>query len=241
MMRLGFVGEVKNGNKNSDGYWKIVDGNNYLDELRPQDLSSLQKIKNTFKKYSNAELIKYTYRKYPYYAIKSSISNNYLNKRELKIIENSRPKSNRRILFTIGYEGMSLEKYLNELLRHDVVVLCDVRKNPLSRKYGFSMNQLRNACESMGISYVHIPNLGIESEKRRNLKSQSDYNTLFREYRNTTLNVADTEMQLILDLIKSRSRVAITCFEADIECCHRKHLAEKLCEHPQWKYEVRHI
>lgn len=34
-------------------------------------------------------------------------------------------------------------------------------KNPISMKYGFSKSQLQNACEGVGISYNHFPDLGI--------------------------------------------------------------------------------
>ena len=45
-------------------------------------------------------------------------------------------------------------------------LLCDVRKNPLSRKFGFSKKKLKHITETVGIKYVHIPELGIESDKR---------------------------------------------------------------------------
>jgi len=63
-------------------------------------------------------------------------------------------------LLTIGYEGRSLESYLNELLRAGVTLLCDVRGNPFSRKYGFSKSTLSKACEAVGIRYEHLPELG---------------------------------------------------------------------------------
>ncbi|WP_348602891.1 DUF488 family protein [Bartonella tribocorum] len=47
-------------------------------------------------------------------------------------------KDEKFCFFTIGYEGKSLENYLNCLLENNIKILCDVRKNPISRKYGFS-------------------------------------------------------------------------------------------------------
>jgi hypothetical protein len=40
------------------------------------------------------------------------------------------------VIYTLGYEGISLEAYINKLIKNDVKLLCDVRKNPLSRKFG---------------------------------------------------------------------------------------------------------
>jgi hypothetical protein len=45
-------------------------------------------------------------------------------------------------LFTIGYQGRTLEDSLNVLLTASVTLLCDVRRNPVSRKPGFSKGVL---------------------------------------------------------------------------------------------------
>ena len=50
---------------------------------------------------------------------------------------------------TIGYEGLSLEQYIVTLLINDVRVLCDVRKNAYSQKFGFSKNQLAKAWRAL--------------------------------------------------------------------------------------------
>ena len=34
----------------------------------------------------------------------------------------------------------------------------------------------------IGIKYIHIPDLGIDSDKRQELNTMSDYNKLFEEY-----------------------------------------------------------
>ena len=85
-------------------------------------------------------------------------------------------------LFTIGYEGLSIDAYLNRLITNQVAMLVDVRKNPISMKYGFSKMQLVNATAKAGISYIHIPDLGIPSRLRQNLKSVSAYQELFEYY-----------------------------------------------------------
>ena len=42
------------------------------------------------------------------------------------------------VLFTLGYEGLRLEDWLARLRAHAVAAVCDVRRNPVSRKPGFS-------------------------------------------------------------------------------------------------------
>ena len=89
-------------------------------------------------------LIAETYRRFPYYATRSEIAARVLrgDAAALRRIEAARPAVKAPGVSTIGYEGRTLENYLNELLRSGVTVLCDVRRNPISRKYGFSKNTL---------------------------------------------------------------------------------------------------
>ena len=141
-----------------------------------------KEIKEKFGCLSQNELIRYTYINYPYYATKSTIAINLLNEEELAVIDKQKRTFTEPQLFTIGYEGRSLEKYINILLVNDVHILCDVRKNAYSQKYGFSKSQLEKACTGVGIKYIHIPQLGIESEQRQDLKSQKDYEILFESY-----------------------------------------------------------
>ena len=131
-------------------------------------------------------------------------------------------------LLTIGYESKCLETYLNQLLRASVTVLCDVRRNPLSRKYGFSKSTLRNACESLGIRYEHLPELGIPSSERRELKTQADYDALFDDYERDSLPHQTESLATIRSWIKQGERVALTCFELHPHQCHRHCVAEAL-------------
>ena len=98
-------------------------------------------------------------------------------------------------------------------------------KNPLSRKYGFSKRTLQNACESLNIKYIHFPELGIVSEKRQNLKTQKDYNILFDEYDKTVLEEQSNALKLLSDLLNNYKRIALTCFEAAPQKCHRSRVA----------------
>jgi uncharacterized protein (DUF488 family) len=185
--------------------------------------------------------MKHTYITYPFYAIRSEVATEILTKTELEKVKAARPNGAETILFTIGYEGISLEEYLVRLLRNDVKVLVDVRNNPLSMKYGFSKNQLKRYCESLGIQYVHIPEVGIQSEQRRELNTQADFDKLFATYRRQNLTRTTKAQTEILGLLKVNKRIALTCFEANICQCHRKHLAEAIANLPGFEYRVAHI
>jgi uncharacterized protein (DUF488 family) len=68
------------------------------------------------------------------------------------------------------------------LLRDSATLLCDVRRNPVSRKYGFSKSTVRHACVGVGIRYEHLPELGIASDKRHEMHTEAEYDALFAEY-----------------------------------------------------------
>lgn len=221
--------------------WKKSDPETYWDKLKQEDRKAISKLKASFGGKTSEELIRYTYVNFPYYAINSTVSDRYLNPLEKSIVNAQKPKSEIKALFTIGYEGLSLEEYINKLLAADVKVLCDVRKNSFSMKYGFSKSQLQMACDGVGIRFIHIPEVGIVSDKRKELNSQSDYDELFEDYKRTVLPQTLTQQEQILNLIKTQDRVAITCFEADICQCHRKHLAEAISQLPAFDYKLIHL
>lgn len=217
------------------------DKTDYLKQLKPADLKLLQEVKTNYGKMSANALIKHTYINFPFYAIKSEVAENILSQEELEKVTKAKPKGNKTVLFTIGYEGISLEEYLVRLLKNDVKVLVDVRNNPLSMKYGFSKSQLKKYCASLGIEYVHIPEVGIQSDQRQELNTQSDYDKLFAIYRKNNLTKTTYYQNEILKLLKQHKRIALTCFEANICQCHRKHLAEAIETLPDFNYEVKHI
>lgn len=221
--------------------WVKTDTEKYLINLKERDRLVIRYIKQMYGNKTSDELICFTYKKYPQLAINSIIAKEKLAPDEYQKVIDARPKSCDTILFTIGYEGISLEEYINKLIANDVKILCDVRKNPLSMKFGFSKTQLQNACNGVGIEYLHIPQLGIDSDKRQELNTQADYEKLFVLYRNTILTQTQDYQEKIIELLKENKRVALTCFEANICQCHRKHLAEAIIKNPAFIYEMKHI
>ena len=234
MVKHGILREDKT------NFYKI-DTNNYIKQLNEVDKKILLEIKSIYGLLSSDSLMKMTYINYQYYAINSVKAKEILNKEQYEKVELARPKSNKTTLFTIGYEGISLEQYLNKLIKNDVKILIDVRCNALSMKFGFSKTQLKNFCSSLGINYLHIPEVGIRSDQRQELKSQNDYDKLFENYIKSNLKQTITQQKEILTLLKENKRVALTCFEANICQCHRKHLAEAIIKLPEWKYELKHV
>lgn len=175
-------------------------------------------------------LVAETYRRFPYYAMRSEIAGRVLggDLAALERIEAARPVVEPEGVFTIGYQGRSLERYLNELLRSGVTLLCDVRRNPISRKYGFSKRTLMKGCEGVGIRYEHLPELGIASEKRRSLETQADYDALFAEYVHKSLPKQTDALTKIAGWVHAGESIALTCYELLPRQCHRHCVVEAL-------------
>jgi hypothetical protein len=221
-------------------YWKKTEQKSYLTELSANDRSALLALHSRYKSASADDLIRLTYRRHPWFATNSTIKEEKLDKEELAAVEATRATDATPMLFTIGYEGISLEAYLTKLLKNNVKILCDVRRNPLSMKYGFSKKQLENACKGVNITYTHVPGLGIESEKRQSLSEQKDYDILFAQYARR-IQQQPEELAAVQQLIEKHGRVALTCFEAKVCQCHRGTLAQFLASRPGWPYSLRHL
>jgi uncharacterized protein (DUF488 family) len=131
-------------------------------------------------------------------------------------------------VFSIGYEGKTIDTYIDTLLNNGVKVLVDVRNNPLSRKPGFSKTAFRNCLEKAGIKYFHIPELGVPRQYRKDLGSKESYQALFEYYEKEILSQNKESIEKIEKLILEYTCIALTCFEADYLTCHRHKITEYL-------------
>ena len=212
--------------------WELTEENNsYSHSLKKDEPQKIEQFVEHFKNLKGKKLIRHVYTEYPYFAINSQIAESTLSADELSQVKKAKPKKRRTgLLATIGYEGGSIERYLNRLICNDIRLLVDVRKNPISRKYGFSKNTLAKLAASVGVNYIHIPELGIESADRKNLVTQSDRDRIFDTYELTVLKEQGVALRELLSLQKSNKRIALTCFEKEHSQCHRSRVVNKLLE-----------
>jgi len=212
-----------------DRVWKLTPAGKIVPIAVPL-LTAMSRFVKSHSGLRGDALVAEVYRRHPYYAIRSEIAEQVLvgDTAALKAIAAVRPSKGSPGLCTIGYEGRTLEGFLNALIRDDVTVLCDVRQNPLSRKYGFSKSTLQKNCEGVGIRYEHLPELGIASENRRGLKTWKDYDNLFDAYIHESLPKQSNVLNNIMSWIEKGERVALTCYERLPEECHRTCVAKEL-------------
>jgi len=215
---------------NDEDYWQLTDDGKKAVGRTPAAILQLSAFTRRYKALSGDALVVESYRRLPYYATRSEIARILLRDdiAALQRIEAARPAPKTDLIYTIGYEGRTIENYLNELLGSGVTLLCDVRRNPISRKYGFSKGTLSKGCEGVGIRYEHIPHLGIASERRQRLETQADYDALFSDYEREILPRQGPSLMKIWKWVRSGERVALTCYERLAHQCHRHCIAEAL-------------
>lgn len=221
--------------------WRLLSRDDFKQELRVADQEAVDAVKGLARKLKGKDLVRHVYVEFPDYAVRSEIAKDILSAQELREIESRKATPIAKCLFTIGYEGRDVDQYLKQLLDAGVRLLCDVRRNPLSRKYGFSKSALSGALSSVGIEYRHIPELGIESDLRKNLKTFADYQRLFARYEHETLKQQELFVRHIAAYVAEFSRVALTCFERDPKFCHRGRVAQAIEKLPDWKWQVSHL
>jgi uncharacterized protein (DUF488 family) len=178
---------------------------------------------------------------YPQYASRSEIAQTILTSEEYNKTCSFWHLDTQPTLFTIGYEGSSIDHYLCRLLKNNVSVLVDVRKNPLSRKHGFSKKSLQSYLEKVDIQYYHLPELGIKSSLRKNLNGKQSYEKLFDDYVATILPAQGSALEKIKELLFKHHRIALTCFEAEYQMCHRHKITELLESDSNLDIPIAHI
>ncbi|MFH0992633.1 MAG: DUF488 domain-containing protein [bacterium] len=186
-------------------------------------------------------LVHYIYVHHPYYATRSEIKEKVLNVKELQVVESSANTDCSICLMTVGYEGKTIDAYINMLIRNNIALVVDVRRNPISMKHGFSKTRFRNYLDRAGIKYEHIPALGIESAQRKNLETDTDYQMLFQKYASESLPHRQDELRRIGELIDEHRRIALTCFEANPVSCHRHKITEHLQSVKKWSIPIKHL
>tara|TARA_A100000171_G_C2129665_1_gene145854 strand:+ start:610 stop:1587 length:978 start_codon:yes stop_codon:yes gene_type:complete len=222
--------------------WKLSDSfNNHTAQLKKDDAGKIQLFHDKYVSLKGKKLLQHVYRGYPYYAINSLVANEILTADEYAAVQKLKAPKKGKLFATIGYEGITVEEYLNKLIENNIRLLVDVRKNPLSRKYGFSKTKLSELLNNVGISYKHLPKLGIVSDKRKSLKTSQDYKNLFSNYETTVIPEEKDSIAQLYDFYLDSSRIAITCFEECHTMCHRHKVADAVAGIAHSKFKVVHL
>ncbi len=132
-------------------------------------------------------------------------------------------------IFTIGYEGATVDELIATLQGAGVRRLIDVRALPLSRRPGFSKSPLGASLGEAGIEYRHLKALGTPKAGRDAAK-KGDVATLEAVYAGQLeLPEAQAQAAQMLELAAEKPS-ALLCFEREPGHCHRTLLLAAVAE-----------
>lgn len=123
-------------------------------------------------------------------------------------------------IFTIGYEGTDIERFVATLTRARIKVLADVRAVTVSRKKGFSKNGLRARLAEAGIRYVHLGGLGDPKPGREAARAghYEEFRTIYGKHLATS--EAQEALATLAHIAADRT-TCLMCYERDPSVCHR--------------------
>jgi uncharacterized protein (DUF488 family) len=206
--------------------FELKTSHSYVKEITPVDKATLLKLKASG--IYGRNLIRKIYRDYPQFAARSKIVSALFDSEEIKQIQFAWNVDKEPHIFTLGYEGLTIDSFLNKLIANNIMAVIDVRNNPQSMKYGFSKKSFSDYIEKAGMKYFHIPELGIPSAMRKGLGKSVSHENLFHKYETDLLPHQNEAKTYLNGLISEYPRIALVCFEADHHYCHRYTLVEHL-------------
>ncbi|HEU0034954.1 MAG TPA: DUF488 domain-containing protein [Kofleriaceae bacterium] len=126
-------------------------------------------------------------------------------------------------LYSIGYEGRTLDELLAILGGSSIDRVIDIRELPLSRRRGFSKTPLSVALAAADIEYLHLRIAGNPFRREKDLIPRDE---LLAKYR-VHLSGARGVVGAVADAVRGH-RAALLCYEHDPAICHRSILAPRV-------------
>lgn len=144
-----------------------------------------------------------------------------------------------RTLHTIGYTGLSIHEFIEELTEARIDLLIDIRELPISRKRGFSKTALTENLASAGIEYSHLKWLGSPKALRHEVRESKDYNKFFGGVAKHLCQAnASAQLQEAIRLAR-RVRSCLMCCCPDWKYCHRRCVVDAILENSH--FSIKHL
>jgi uncharacterized protein (DUF488 family) len=144
--------------------------------------------------------------------------------RENKARWNEARSSRHADFFTLGYSGRRVEELLSALEAAGVRTLVDIRRNAVSmHRPELSKNRLRALIEARGMTYVHLPELGVPREIRANAIAAGTRDVIWTWYdAHVVQPYLGRNLHRFLNGVEHPA--ALMCAELDPTECHRHRL-----------------
>ncbi|MEO7965409.1 MAG: DUF488 domain-containing protein [Gemmatimonadaceae bacterium] len=129
---------------------------------------------------------------------------------------------------TIGYEGTTMQEFLQTLRSAKIELVVDVRAVASSRRPGFAKTRLAAHLAEVGIAYEHIRSLGTPANGRAAARAgrHDEMRAIFEE--NLKGETAQGGLDRLEAIIQLSQKIALLCFEHDPKHCHRTMVAAAL-------------
>ncbi len=133
------------------------------------------------------------------------------------------------IIFTVGYEGTDIERFVQTLKAVGVRQLADLRAVAVSRKAGFSKKKLAARLAEEDIQYLHFVSLG-DPKPGRDAARVYEFDRFKAIYdAHIKTDAAQTALRDLVDTVQT-APTCLLCFERDPETCHRTIVAHEVFE-----------
>lgn len=143
------------------------------------------------------------------------------------------------IIFTIGYEGRTLDGLLAQLKGHDVELLVDIRESPVSKRHGFSKPELEEATRAAGLDYTLRREWGNPSRAHGGTDPRRNLSVAMSKYTTHLAPHIVEAAAFVRDVLPRRP--AFLCYEAEPFHCHRSRFATLVLPHCHPQPAVHHI
>ena len=140
------------------------------------------------------------------------------------------PFSNLMKVFTLGYQGLSLEKYVETLVAANVGIVLDVREVAWSYNRRYIKSVLQKTLLEANIKYTHLRVCGNPSANRKTATSVEECLSRYQDYLKENLECLEILWEYVEQASRRNQPACLTCFENKPEECHRKILTDALVE-----------
>jgi uncharacterized protein (DUF488 family) len=133
-------------------------------------------------------------------------------------------------IYTLGYQGLSFQSYIEKLVAAGIDLVVDVRETAWSHKPGFCKGPLIRGLNLAGINYVHLKAAGNPKQNRRTSRSATECLRRYKRYLFKNPRCLDQVLDVLNDAHAQDKTVCLTCFERSAAECHRSILVAALVE-----------
>lgn len=131
-------------------------------------------------------------------------------------------------LYTLGYQGVDVETYVQKLKAAGVGIVADVRETPWSHKRGFCKNILSSELSKAGIEYLHVKSAGNPKENRRTASNMTECLKRYKDFLTDNPAGVSDLIEVVRTAATRNRSVCLTCFERDVQDCHRSILVDAM-------------